>query len=509
MKKRLFKPIKIGGATAIITIASFLSYGIGLLRDRIIAINFGTTSATDTYNASFLVPDILFNLFIAGALSAAFLPVFSDLLVKDKKEAYKLANTVLTGATVLIAALAIIAYIFMKQIVPFIFEEATISMQTDIIQMTRLLLFSAILFAISNTLGNILMSFKHFLSYALSPILYNLGIIVGVIYFNESLGIYSAAAGVLIGALLHCLIRVIDTATTDYKYKPSLNLKHPGLKKIIKLMIPRSIGLIAWQINLLIFAKVGIKLVEGGFAAFNFARNIQSFAVSLFGISFATAVFPFLSNTVSNNDREGYTDHIQKTMQRILFFTIPAAVGVMTLSTELIEMILGGGAFNEKSIQLTSLLLYFFAFSIPFESLSQILSRAFYAIHNTITPMIVNIISMLIISFCTIFLAPRFGIEWFSIGFGLGFIVYVTIIIILLKKHLKSFKTKVFIKSLSKTIIASAVMAIFIISSTFLPHLIRIVLATSIFFITAAILKSSEIGSIKYILDRIFKKSNL
>lgn len=497
-----------------IAITSFLSYAIGLVRDRIIAVHFGTSAATDTYNASFLIPDMLFNLFIAGALAAAFLPVFSDYLVKDKNEAYKIANTMLTGAVLVIAALSGVAYFFMEEIIPFMFGHADSSMQTDIINMTRLMLASSILFAISNTIGNILMSYKHFVAYAISPILYNLGIILGVIFLQEEVGIYSAAVGVLIGAALHCLIRIIDVSTTEYRYKPQLAGSHPGFKKIIKLMIPKSISLIAWQLNLYVFAIVGIRLVEGGLAAFNFARNIQSFAVSLFGIAFATAVFPYLANSASLQDHKAYTDHIQKTMQRILFFTIPAAVGVMLLAKPLVELILSGGVFDENSIRLTSIILFFFALSIPLESLSHILARSFYALKNTMTPMIINVISMLIIAACTFFLAPRYGIEWFSIGFALGMLFYITIMLVLLKKHLHGFNLNDFLKSLAKTIIASGIMAIVLIFSTPLENYIsikladitRILLGTTTFFIIAAMLKSPEIGSVKYIMERVFKK---
>lgn len=515
MRKRFFQPIQIGAATAIIAITSFLSYAIGLLRDRIIAVNFGTTTATDTYNASFLIPDLLFNLFIAGALTAAFLPIFTDYLIKNKKEAFKVANTMLSGATLLITVLSIIAFIFMGKIIPLIFPDATPEMQHDIINMTRLMLPSAILFAISNTIGNILMSYKHFIAYAISPVLYNAGIIVGVYLFHDSFGIYSAATGVLIGAVLHCLIRVIDAFHTEYKYKPELNISHPGFKKIIKLMIPKAISLVSWQINLYIFAIVGIRMLEGGLAAFNFARNIQSFAVSLFGIAFATAVFPHLTDAASNNDNQKYTDHIQKTMQRVIFFTIPAAAGVMILSKPLVDLILGGGVFDQKSIDLTSLILFFFALSIPFESLSHTLARAFYAKQNTITPMIVNVITMALIASCTIFIAPRFGIEWFSIGFSAGFVFYIALMMILLRKYMANFDIKTFSLSLLKTIIASGIMVMFILViqpiETTLPlklaHVVRIFTGAGMFFLIAYIIKSPEIESVRYILKRAFKKS--
>ncbi len=514
MSKKFFKPIAIGAATALIATTSLLSYAMGLVRDRIIAINFGTTSATDTYNASFLIPDILFNLFIAGALAAAFMPIFNEYLIKDKEEAHKIANTMLNGAIILITTLSLITYILMPEIISTIFQNTEPEAQKDIISMTRLMLFSAVIFAVSNTIGNILMCYKHFLAYAISPILYNLGIIFGVLAFKEEYGIYSAAIGILIGAVLHCIIRIIDIKFTEYKYSLSLDITHPGFKRIVKLMIPRAISLIAWQLNLYIFAIVGIRLIEGGLAAFNFARNIQSFAVSLFGISFATAVFPYLTNSISTDDNKSYTEHIQKTVQRILFFTIPSMIGLMLLARPVVEIILSGGVFDENSVQLTSTILFFFAISIPFESLSHILSRAFYAVKDTITPMCINLISMFIIGFCTLFLAPKYGIEWFSIGFSLGFIFYVLVTTILLKKHLASFSMKSFFLSFGKIIIATGIMAISItvteplnfLMNIKIAYIIRITIGATTFFLIAHILKSPEASNINYILERLFKK---
>lgn len=332
--------------------------------------------------------------------------------------------------------------------------------------------------------------------------------------FNDSLGIYSAATGVLIGATLHTIIRVADAITTEYKFKPSLNVKHPGFKKILKLMLPKSISLIAWQINLLIFAKIGMQMLEGGLAAFHFARNIQSFAVSLFGISFATAVFPFLTTAAAKNDKPSYTAHIQKTIQRILFFTIPAMTGLLILAESVVDLILSGGIFEEKSVSLTAIVLLFFAISIPFESLTHIFARAFYALKDTLTPMIVNITSMAIIALITIFVAPKLGIEWFSIGFSIGFIFYNILMIILIRKHLQGFKLGEFSKSIAKTILASGLMAIalLLMNSMSIPipekllHTLRILIGAIVFFSVAYVIKSPEISSVGYILNRIFKK---
>ncbi|MFA7686087.1 MAG: murein biosynthesis integral membrane protein MurJ [Candidatus Gracilibacteria bacterium] len=514
MEKRFLKSISVGKATALISITSLLSYVIGLLRDRIIAVNFGTTSATDAYNASFIIPDFLFNTFIAGALAAAFLPVFTEYLTKSKEEAYKIANTILTAGTLLIGAISVLAFIFMDKITPILFSEIEMSMQQDITSMTRMMLLASLLFTISNTLGNILMAYKHFFSYAISPILYNLGIILGVIFFSDKFEIYSASIGVIAGGILHCIVRIIDTLSTEYRYRPQLQLSHPGFKKIIKLMIPQSISLICVQLNLYIFSVVGLAIISGGLAAFNFARNIKSFPISLFGIAFATAVFPYLTSAVSANDKNEYTHHIQKTIQRILFFTIPSMVGMMFLATPIVALILSGGVFQEQSTKLTSLLLFFFTISIPFESLTHILSRSFYAIQNTFTPMIVNITTTIYIAISTFWLAPKLGIEWLAINTSIAFAIQVIVLAILLRKHLSGFKVKEFLSSLAKTVLASGIMATVIILSiqleNFIPdklsHIVRISIGAAVFFYAASLLKSPEISSVKYIIGRILKK---
>lgn len=508
--KKFFSPSKFKNAAVLITVTSFFSYAIGLLRDRIIAVNFGTTQQTDIYNAAFLIPDSIFNFFIASALASAFLPVFSQHLESDKKEAEKLANTILNGGVIIVLFFSILSFIFMPQLINFLFPETSLQAKNEIITMTKFMLPSAVLFAISNTLGNILMSYKHFFSYAISPILYNLGIILGIIYLREDFGLYAAAIGVLIGAVLHCLIRIFDTFFLDYKYKPELALKSPGLKKIIKLMIPRSVGLIAWQLNLYIFTIIGIKLIEGGISAFNFARNIQSFAVSLFGIALSVSVFPYLASNSSETQKKAFTDYFQGTLEKIIFFTIPAAVGLMLLSTPVIELILSGGIFGESSIKLTSLILFFFAFSIPFESITHLITRSFYAKQNTITPTIITLASFSFIAAITYFIAPKYGIKWFSIGFSLGFIIQVLMLSIYIRPHLENFRTTNFLRSLTKTILASGIMAITILISAplenFLPpkiaHFLRILISASIFFFTAYLLKSPEIRSIKQIISR-------
>lgn len=510
--KKYFRPLGVGGASALLVAATLLSNVIGLVRDKVIAYYFGTTIASDTYNASFVIPDTIFNTFIASALVAAFMPVFTGILHKNKEEAYSIANSVIVASCIFVGIISVLALIFTHQLVYFLFPNISSEGQESIITMTRLMLPSAIIFSISNTLGNVLMTFRKFTSFSISPILYNLGIIGGVLFLSESFGIYSAAIGVVTGATLHLLVRVVDAFYSDYKFKFELKVLHPGFIQILKLMWPKAISLAFWQINVYLFASVGMRMVTGGLAAFGFAKNLQSFAVSLFGVSLATAVFPILNSSAALGNKEEFTSSIQVTIQRILFYTIPAAVGLYMLSDSIITLILKGGVFDESSMRLTSIILIFFAISVPLESLTHIFARAFYAVKDAITPMWISMISMTIIALITIFIAPNLGIEWLSIAFTIGYAVYNILFIIFLAKHLHGFKFKIFFTSIVKTGLSTFMMAVGIYLAQFIDfHTFKaipsIAIGGSLFLLTAFLLKSPEFSSITFIFRKLFKKN--
>ncbi|MFC1656300.1 murein biosynthesis integral membrane protein MurJ, partial [Patescibacteria group bacterium] len=393
MLSKIFRSQKSGHAAFLLMLASILSYAAGLLRDRTLGHAFGATKFTDAYNASFLIPDLLFNLFIAGALSVAFVPVFSSYLKVDQKEADKIANTIITFGALLLGVLGIIFFFLTPYIVPLAFQHISAENHTMIITMTRILLLSPILFAISNALGSILITHKNFLAYALSGFLYNMGIILSIILFSEQFGIYAAAIGAIMGAFFHLAIRFLNILTIKFKFQPQLSLKHKGFKKIIKLMIPKTVSLVSWQIALWVYTLVAYSLAEGSVAAFNYARNLQSFPVSLFGIAFATAIFPFLSDHAHHKDTKSFSYDFQLSLEKILFFAIPAALGMLLLNKEIIEIILKGGAFGDSAVALTSSVLFFFILSIPIESVIHLFARGFYAHKNTLTPMIFALIS--------------------------------------------------------------------------------------------------------------------
>lgn len=481
-------------------LASLLSYVAGLMRDRVLSTTFGATRYTDAYNASFLIPDLIFNLFIAGALSVAFVPIFTSYFKQNKKEAAEVANTIITFGTLLLSVVGIVLFFTTPYIIPAFLSHVDSADHQLIISMTRIMLLSPILFSVSNALGSILITQKHFLAYALSGFLYNLGIILGILVLSEQFGIFAAAIGAVVGAFFHLFVRLLNIISVKYKYRPTLSLRHKGVKKIFKLMIPKTVSLVAWQLMLWTYTFVAYGLGEGSVAAFNYARNLQSFPVSLFGIAFATAVFPFLADHVHQKDRGKFSGDFQTSLEKILFFAIPAAVGMLILNREIIEIILKGGAFDDAAVNLTSLVLFFFILSIPIESAVHLFARGYYAFKNTLTPMFFALAGYSVNIGFSIFAAKTMGVSAIPIAFLIGTSLQLALLVIFFSKKLTQFKIKHFIIKMLKIGIATGVMALAVIyipsilSTSFLMmQLFRIAIGGLIFLGIALLLKCKEV----------------
>ena len=296
MIRRLFggQTKTITAAAIIIGSASLVSRLLGVLRDRVLAGEFGAGAELDMYYAAFRIPDLVFNLLVLGALSAGFIPVFSGYL-KNKKEAWELVNVATNALGIalllLTALLLLITPLLMRMITPG-FDSTQLEITS---QLARIMFLSPLLLGISAIWGGVLQSLRQFFIYSLAPIVYNVGIIIGALYFVPSLGVYGLAWGVVLGAGLHMLIQLPPVLRLGYRYRPVIDFEHRGFRKIVAMMLPRTLGLLTSQLNFLVITIIGSTLAAGSIAIFNLANNLQSFPLGIFGISFAIAAFPTLS----------------------------------------------------------------------------------------------------------------------------------------------------------------------------------------------------------------------
>ncbi|MCH8748684.1 murein biosynthesis integral membrane protein MurJ, partial [Patescibacteria group bacterium] len=411
---------------------SAVSYLLGLLRDRTLAGTFGASDQLDAYQAAFIIPDIIFNLFLAGALTAAFIPVFTDLTTKRRhRQAAELAGTLLVGGLLLLFAVGLVAWFLAPSLTAFIAPGFSLAKRELLADLTRIMLLSPLLFMVSNLLGGMLVSSKRFFFYGLSPALYNLGIILGAWLLAPTIGIHGVAIGTVLGALLHLATRLIDLKRSNLKIIPSLTFS-PPFRKVIKLILPRVVGLSAVQVQLWAFVAIASTLEEGAVTIYSLARNFQSFPVSLIGIALATSLFPLLAQSVSLHNRRQYLRSLIGGSLTTLLLVVPAALLIYIWRTPLISFLIGTGQFDETAVALTAAALGVYTLSIPTESLVHILARAFYALHNTIIPVSISLITITVSVSGAYFAAQRFGVIGIPAGFAAGTALQVVLLASLL-----------------------------------------------------------------------------
>ncbi|MFA5871202.1 MAG: murein biosynthesis integral membrane protein MurJ [Parcubacteria group bacterium] len=427
----------ISSAALIIATAGILSRVLGLLRDRILASHFGAGDNLDVYYAAFRVPDLIYNLLILGALSSAFIPVFTGLIANDEEgEAWKTVNVILSVGILFLVIICVIFAILAPYLMKLITPGFSGDKLKEVITLTRIMFLSPIFLGISGVFGGILNSFKRFLIYSLAPIMYNLGIIVGAIFLVKYFGIAGLAWGVVLGAFLHMLLQYPALKLSGFSFHLNFDLKNKHFRKIIRLMIPRTMGLAVTQINLLIITIIASTLAAGSLAIFNFANNLQSFPLGIFGIPLALAVFPSLSHAAAKKDFPVFISHFSETFRQILYFVIPASVLLLVLRAQVVRVILGSGKFDWEDTTLTFQCLGIFAISLFAQSILPLLTRSFYALHNTKIPFFTGIISEVVNLAAALIFTHYWGVLGLAIAFSSACIVNMFLLMIML--HIKA-----------------------------------------------------------------------
>ncbi len=462
IKNKIFKnrPTEtIAGAALIVSIAGMLSRLLGLFRDRILASQFGAGDTLDVYYAAFRVPDLVYNLLIVGALSAAFIPVFTGLVSQNKKDkAWKLASSLLTIQVIGVISVSILMIIFAPQIMKLVTPGFPDVKMKATVALMRIMFLSPLFLGISAVFGGILVSFKRFLIYALAPIMYNIGIIIGAVYLVNFFGVSGLAWGVVLGAGMHMILQYLAVKSIGFSYQME-NIKsifkNKDVRRIIRLMIPRSLAMGVSQINLLVITIFASTLASGSLAVFNFANNLQSVPLGIFGISFSLAAFPKLSSLAAKNDLDKFQYVFSRTFKRILFFVIPISAIIFSLRAEIVRAVLGAGKFDWKDTIATLWVLGFLSVSLFAQSTIPLISRAFYALENTKTPFYVALFSESINILTVILLIDKFKILGLAIAFSLTTIINMGLLFWFLNKRFKkNVKIKMW-KPIFKIVIAT------------------------------------------------------
>jgi len=405
---------------AVLSVLIFGSYVMGLVRDRIFARTFGAGAELDAYNAAFVLPELLLDVLVEAGLAAPFIPIFLQLRSEgDGREGDRFARTILTGAVTVMGTAALLMFVFADTTTGLIAPGFDGEQRELYISLFRVMLVTPILFAASLTLGQVLLAEQRYAWYGIAPLLYNAGIILGTVAFG-GLGIFGPAIGAVIGAFIHLASRFIGLRHSRFRIGLSRSFRTASVREFVRLMLPKMVSHPVEAMTFLFFTSVATTLAAGSVTAVSFARNFQSVPVSLIGVAFALAVFPALSVAHATGDRRGFVRLLSTNLVSITLLTAGAAIVLAVVGELAIRVLLGGGAFDEDDVVLTSAVLAAFAISIPFESVTHLLSRAIYATRHTLLQVLASLAGLGITVIATQLLVAELGIVAIPIGFAIG-----------------------------------------------------------------------------------------
>ncbi|MBU1089369.1 murein biosynthesis integral membrane protein MurJ [Patescibacteria group bacterium] len=381
-------------ATLLLALSQLLSRILGVARDRIFAHIFGATSGAgifdlDTYFAAFRLPDLVYSLLIFGTLSAAFVPLLAEKKSAEKENIF--ASNVLNVLFFLVLILSAGIFVFAEPLTRLItpgFSNEKILLTS---QLLRIQLLAPIFFTFSAVFGGLAQHFHKFFWYSLAPVLYNLGIIFGALFWGKEFGVFGISWGVALGAFLHASIQLPGIFSNGFRwmgvFRPQL------LREFFKLASPRMLSLVAAQFQFVVITIFASLIGNGSLAIFNYSWNLASLPLGVVGVAFATSSFATLSRFADS--QEEFREKFHRSFLGILFWVLPASVGLFFLREEITTLILQTGEFAKKDVALVSGSLAIFAFAIPFLSLLPLLNNVFFARKNTRIPLLAGVIGLI------------------------------------------------------------------------------------------------------------------
>ena len=386
------KQSSVRAAAVVLMSMVFTSRVLGLIRDRLLAARF-SPDELGVYLAAFRMPNFLFELLVMGALTSAFIPVYTKYIAKGKQEeAWRISNTLINVSVVILLCVSIPLLIWTRQISMLIAPGFSPTEIDRMVQFTRFMVVLQVFpLLVGNFFTGILQSHHMFFIPALAPVIYNLGIISGILLFSGNLGLWGPVIGVGIGAFLFLVIQIPPLIKLGYRQRLTMDVKNEGVREIGKLMLPRTAGLAVSQVDttvdLMLSSLLGARMVT----VFSFAQQLQQLPIGLFGATVAQAAFPLLSQASASDDKDQYMKTITSALNQIMFFIMPISVLFIVLRIPIVRLVFGASRFDWEATVLTGMTLSAFSISLSAQAISQLVTRGFYALYDTMTPMIIAV----------------------------------------------------------------------------------------------------------------------
>jgi len=385
-------------AALLLGIFTLLSQLLGLVRDRMFTSILGAGSQLDVYYASFQIPDIIFNLVATLVSVTVLLPILLKITDKDgERKSFEFFSQVFTAFSFVVIVISVATYFLVPKLAPIVAPGFNAIQIEELIHLSRIMLLSPILLGVSNVFGSITQMTKRFVLFAVSPLLYNLGIIFGIVFLYKTFGLSGLAYGVVLGSLLHALIQI--PALLKDRMLPRFRIIQDWalLKTMAFISFPRTLGLVIHSVTLLVLISFATTIQDGAVSIFRLSMNLQNVPLALVGASFSVAAFPALAKDFTSGKTKEFVQTIGNAARQIIFWSIPITVLFIVLRAQIVRVILGSSVFSWEDTRLAAATLAMFVVSVTAQSLILLFTRAFYATGDTRRPVMINFISSLVI----------------------------------------------------------------------------------------------------------------
>lgn len=468
MVKNLFsllycRQTSILSAASIIMATMMLSKILGLVRDRLLAHVF-LPDKIDIFWAAFRLPDLIFQIVILGALSVAFIPVFTEHFEnKGKEDAFEMARAVLNVSLALFILITIVIFVLTEPIISNLIAPGfSYEKQMQVVNLARIILFGQVILVLGSFFIGISQSMQRFIVPALAPVFYNLGIILGVLFLSRYFGIVGAAYGVVIGAFLHGAIQFPLVWNLGFRFKFPPKFIHPGVKEIVRLVSVRTIGLAAEQINETVGVALSTLVSIGSVTYLTFAQHLQVVPIGLFGATLAQAALPVLSSERARGRLEEFKITILTTLHQILFLTLPAAAILIVIRIPVVRLVFGASQFDWKATVLTGATLAFLSIGLAAQAISLLLVRGFYALKDTKTPVLVSLVVVVLNIALSVYFILVLKFDVWSIGLANSTAAVLSAVLLFWTLHFKigKFDLRAVLAPFMKMLVATIIMGI-------------------------------------------------
>lgn len=507
---------------AIVALAFLVSRVLGMIREIVIAARFGTGETYDAYVAAFRIPDLLFVVVMSGAFGSAFIPVFGGFLgTGDRDRAWRLANTLMTWTMVVLVVVSLgISLLAGPLIGRVIAPDLSPDAQALAVDLTRLLLVSPLLLGLGAAAKGMLEAQDAFTLPAIAPVLYNVGIIFGAVMLAPMMGIHGLVAGVLIGASAHVLVQLVGLVRRGLRFRPSFDLHTEGLGEVARLMGPRVLGQAAGQGNLIVMTNLASRLGEGSISALNYANALVLLPHGILAMSLSTVIFPRLARQFARGERAEMRRMLMDGLRPLLFLVLPVTVVMLAFRTSIVQVLFQYGSFGAESTDLVALAVALFSLGLLARSLIEPVTRAFYAMHDTRTPVAISIAAVLANIALGWWLSRSFGFAGLALGMSITYTLRMLALVWLLSRRTDGIWRDL-VDTLGRLLVPTAAMAIVAVvlmrpvadatdpanGRTLLDYMIfaaALAVAGGVYLGIAWLLRSPELAGLSRVVERRF-----